>query len=53
MPRKKRERPDPKWVHPVAKMKRASQLGGKHAKPKPRVTVGTAAAKALGIKVQP
>ena len=54
MPRPKRPVPTPKHVGHANKMKRAAHVGSKlgSAKPKPRVKVGTAAAKALGI-VQP
>ena len=50
MPRPKRPVPTPKHVGHVAKMKRAAQLGPRRKSPKPRVKVGTAAAKALGIE---
>lgn len=53
MPRKKAPVPTPKWVGHVDKMKRAAQLGSKPGapkKPKPRVKVGTDAAKKLGIE---
>lgn len=55
MARTKAPVPTPEWVKPRDKQKR--ELQGKHegsknghAKPKPRVKVGTAAAKALGIE---
>ena len=51
MPRKKALAPDKKHVNPVAKMKRAAQVRRPGSpKPKPRVVVGTATARALGIK---
>ena len=51
MPRKKAPVPTPKHVSAVDKIKRAAHVGSKPGKPraKPRVKVGTAAAKALGI----
>ena len=52
MSRPKSPVPDKKHVHPVAKMKRAAQVGRlrKQKAPKPRVVLGTPEAAKLGIK---
>lgn len=52
MPRKKAPVPTPKHVTAVDKIKRAAHVGAKPGRPKakPRVTVGTPAAKKLGIE---
>ena len=50
MPRKKAPVPTPKHVGHVDKMKRAAQMARPRKMAKPRVKVGTAAAKKLGIE---
>ena len=51
MPRKKYQPTDPKHVNPVEKMKRRAKSGpqAKGKSVKPRVRLGTAASRALGI----